>query len=403
MPPPARSTWHLLSDRTFGPWFWGNVVSNSGTWLFNVTAAVVVYQQSRSALLVGLVSVAQFAPHMLLSPLAGSLSDRADRRLLLLAAQMFSATAATALGVAVLLVGVEGLPEGWPILTTALGIGLGQAFSKPASSALVPALVDDHDLESAVALTTLTFTVGRALGPATSGVLLATAGVNAAFIANAVSFLALIGALLVIHPRARMVRAGLDRSVRAGLRYVRADRVTVLLIAGVAASGFAADPMITLAPALAVAVGGGDTLVAVLVSAFGIAAAPAAAISGRFQRRAGSLRVARTGTALIATGLTVAALAPGPALAVAGFALTGVGFVLALTAFTSLLQRRVPDDLRGRVMALWSVAFLGTRPIAALVDGAAADLLGPRWAMSVAITVAMLGGAITVRLRRYLA
>lgn len=403
MPPPARSTWHLLSDRTFGPWFWGNVVSNSGTWLFNVTAAVVVYQQSRSALLVGLVSVAQFAPHMLLSPLAGSLSDRADRRLLLLAAQMFSATAATALGVAVLLVGVEGLPEGWPILTTALGIGLGQAFSKPASSALVPALVDDHDLESAVALTTLTFTVGRALGPATSGVLLATAGVNAAFIANAVSFLALIGALLVIHPRARMVRAGLDRSVRAGLRYVRADRVTVLLIAGVAASGFAADPMITLAPALAVAVGGGDTFVAVLVSAFGIAAAPAAAISGRFQRRAGSLRVARTGTALIATGLTVAALAPGPALAVAGFALTGVGFVLALTAFTSLLQRRVPDDLRGRVMALWSVAFLGTRPIAALVDGAAADLLGPRWAMSVAITVAMLGGAITVRLRRYLA
>ena len=282
------STSRLLTDRTFGPWFWGNVVSNSGNWLFNVTAAVVVFQLSRSALLVGLVSVAQFAPLVVVSPLAGALSDRVDRRRLLLVAQTFSALAATALAVVVVTLGVDGLPGAWPILLAALGIGIGQAVAAPALQSLVPALVADHDLESGVALTSLTFNVGRAFGPAVSGVLLATLGAEVAFVANAASFLALIAALVVIHPRPRGRSRASDRSVRAGMRYVRADRVSLLALIGVAAIGFAADPTITLSPSLAETLGGGDTLVSVLVSGFGIAAAPAAVISGRMQRTFGS-------------------------------------------------------------------------------------------------------------------
>jgi hypothetical protein len=79
---------------------------------------------------------------------------------------------------------------------------------------------------------------------------------------------------------------------------------------------------------------------------------------------------------------------------------TGVGFVLMLTGFTTVLQRRVPDELRGRVLALWSVAFLGNRPVAAVVDGAAADLVGPRWAVLIAISVAASGALLAARLRR---
>ncbi|MFA9431058.1 MFS transporter [Egicoccus sp. AB-alg2] len=394
-----RTTPQLLRDRAFGPWFLGNVVSNSGNWLFNVTAAVVVFRLSGSALLVGLVSVAQFGPLLLLSPVGGALSDRVDRRRLLLAAQAFAAAAATALAVASVVLGVEGLGA-WPIVACALGIGIGQAFAAPALNALVPALVDDPDLEAAVALTSLTFNMGRALGPATSGVLLATLGAEPAFVLNAVSFLVLIAALLVVHPRPRTEPAHRDRSVRAGLRHVRADPVLLLLLAAVAATGFAADPAITLAPSLAQAVGGADTLAAVLVSAFGVAAVPAAAVSGRLQRSVGSLEVATGGCLTIAAGLVVSAVAPAPWVAVAGFGLTGVGFVLALTGFTTVLQRRVPDALRGRVMALWSVAFLGNRPVAAVIDGAAADRFGPRWAMLVAITVASLGAFAGVRLQR---
>jgi hypothetical protein len=78
---------------------------------------------------------------------------------------------------------------------------------------------------------------------------------------------------------------------------------------------------------------------------------------------------------------------------------TGVGFVLAVTGFTTVLQRRVPDELRGRVMALWSIAFLGNRPVAAVIDGSAADLVGPRWAMTIAIVVAAAGGVLALRMR----
>jgi hypothetical protein len=119
-------------------------------------------------------------------------------------------------------------------------------------------------------------------------------------------------------------------------------------------------------------------------------------VSGRLQRQLGSLRVAATGSGLMAAGLVTAALAPAAGVTVAGFAITGAGFVLSLTGFTSVLQRRVPDELRGRVMALWSVAFLGNRPIAAAIDGAAADLVGPRLALVIAIGVAV-GGLAAAR------
>lgn len=392
--PAAPRTGRLLIDRTFGPWFAGNVVSNAGNWLFNVVAAVVVFQLTRSALLVGLVSVAQFVPAVLLAPFAGAVCDRRDRRRVLLVSQAVSTVAATALAVTVASLGVDGLPGVWPILAAAVGIGIGQAFAIPALNALVPALVDDVDLESAVALTSLTFNLGRAFGPAASGVLLATVGAEIAFVANAASFAPLLLALLVIRPRPSDTSAGGpddpadDRSARAGLRWVRDDRRVLALLVAVAAVGFAIDPVITLAPPLADVLGGPPELVSAMVTGFGLAAIPGALASGRLQRARGSLPIARAGTLVVAAGLTVAALAPSPAVAVVGFAICGTGFVLAVTSVTSLLQRVVPDVLRGRVMALWSVAFLGARPLAAVIDGAVADRVGPRLAMLVAIAVA---------------
>jgi MFS family permease len=395
--PAARPARALLVDRRFGPWFWGNLASNTGNWLFNVTAAIVVFQLTGSALLVGMLSLAQYASLALLSPLAGAWSDRFDRRRLLLGAQVFSAAWATAIAVAVVAVGVDGLPGAWPLLVTAAGIGIGQSVAAPALNALVPAMVDDVDLESAVALTSFTFNIGRALGPATSGVLLATLGAEVAFVVNAVSFAVLILALLVIRVAARPTLDG-DRSVRAGLRYVRDRRLVLLLLAGVAAAGFAADPIITLSPPLAQALGAGETLAAALVSAFGIMAAPAALASGKLQRRFGGHAVAGTGMAAMACGLSAAAVAPVPAVALGGFGLTGVGFVLAVTGFTTMLQRQVDEAVRGRVMALWTVAFLGNRPVAAVLDGGAADLVGPRAAKLIAIVVALSGVWLARRL-----
>ncbi len=284
------------------------------------------------------------------------------------------------------------------MLAAAFGIGLGQAVAAPTLNALVPALVEDQDLEGAIGLTSSTFDIGRALGPATSGVLLATVGAETAFVVNAASFLALMVALLVI--RARPGPRGGDRSVRAGLAFVRRTPVLWMALLGVGALGFAADPMITLAPPLAVEFDGGDTLVATVVSSFGIAASIAALWFGRLQRARDTLSIAAGAAGVLAIGLTTVALAPVAAVAIAGFAVTGVGFVLGLAGLTAVPQRLTPDELRGRVMALWTVAFLGNRPIAAVIDGAAADLVGPRLAMILAIAVALAAGWVATRLRR---
>ncbi len=401
-PSPAaapRSSWQLLTDRTFGPWFWGNVTSNSGNWLFNVTAAIVVFELSGSALLVGMVSVAQFLPLVLLSPLAGAISDRVDRRRLLLASQAFAATAAATIAVAAAVLGIDGLGGPWPVLAAAFGIGLGQAVAAPTLNALVPALVEDQDLEGAIGLTSSTFNIGRALGPATSGLLLATVGAETAFVVNAASFVVLIVALLVIRTRPSPRGSG-DRSVRAGLAFVRRTPALWMVLLGVGALGFAADPMITLAPPLAAELDGGDTLVATMVSSFGIAASIAALWFGRLQRATDTLSIAAGAAGILALGLTTVAAAPVAGVAIAGFAVTGVGFVLGVAGLTTVLQRRTPDELRGRVMALWTVAFLGNRPVAAAIDGAVADLIGPRLAMILAIAMALTAGWVALRLRR---
>ena len=397
--PQPRTTVQLLTDRTFGPWFVGLLTSNAGNWLFNVTAAVVVFRLSGSALQVGLVSVAQFVPLVVLGPFAGAWLDRFDRRRILLASQVVSASAASALAIAAVVVGVDAFPGAWPVLLCAFGIGLGQAVAAPALNALVPALVPDADLESGVALTSLTFNVGRALGPAVSGLLLAVSGPEVAFVANAGSFLVLIAALLVIRTQPRPGPEAGDRSVRAGLRYVRSDRPALLLLLGVAAVGASADPAITLSPPMSAEFEGGDPLTAAFVSAFGIAAAPTSLIAGRLTRAWGGWRIAAAGGLITASGLATVALSPAAWVAVLGFGLTGSGFVLGVTGFTTLLQRRVPEELRGRVFALWSVAFLGNRPLVAAIDGAASDAFGPRWAMLFAIAVALSGVLVARRLR----
>ncbi len=397
--PQPRTTVQLLTDRTFGPWFVGLLTSNAGNWLFNVTAAVVVFRLSGSALQVGLVSVAQFVPLVVLGPFAGAWLDRFDRRRILLASQVVSASAASALAIAAVVVGVDAFPGAWPVLLCAFGIGLGQAVAAPALNALVPALVPDADLESGVALTSLTFNVGRALGPAVSGLLLAVSGPEVAFVANAGSFLVLIAALLVIRTQPRPGPEAGDRSVRAGLRYVRSDRPALLLLLGVAAVGASADPAITLSPPMSAEFEGGDPLTAAFVSAFGIAAAPTSLIAGRLTRAWGGWRIAAAGGLITASGLATVALSPAVWVAVLGFGLTGSGFVLGVTGFTTLLQRRVPEELRGRVFALWSVAFLGNRPLVAAIDGAASDAFGPRWAMLFAIAVALSGVLVARRLR----
>ena len=397
----SRGAAALLADRTFGPFFVGNFASNAGNWIFNVTAAVVVFDLTGSATAVGLVTAFLWAGALVLQPWAGALTDRVDRRRMLIAGQLISLLGALAVALPSALAGADGFAGPWAIYLPTLVIGIGQAFSMPAMQALLPALVGREDLDQALALNSVTFNLGRAVGPAIAGLLLLDLGPAVAFSANALSYTVLIAVLVVIRPRETGRGADGDRSVRAGLRWVSAHPRSILLLGAMVAIGFATDPLNTLAPALARASGEPSSLVGLTVAAFGAGAVASALVAEPIRARIGRERSGIAGMAVLAAGIGALALATSAAAMLGTAAVAGGGFILAVTSVTAQLQRLVPDELRGRMMALWGVAFLGTRPISATLDGALADLISPRVAGLAMASIALAGSvALLVALAR---
>ena len=372
-----RTPLELLRDRRFGSYLAGNFTSNVGNWFQNVAAGIVVFQVTGSNTLVGMVSVLQFLATLVLAPWSGGLADRVDRRRLLRIAQGISATGAVALGIWVGLVGVEGLPGVWPVFAATAVIGVGYAVGISAMNALIPALVEPPDLDEAIALNSASFTVARAIGPALAGIMVATAGAAWAFGTNAITFVPLILVLGWIRPR-HVERKGGDRSVRAAVSYVRDRPAMLWLIAATLAVGWAGDPVNTLAPAYANLFDRSEAFVGIQVASFGAGSAMGSFMVGRVRGRFGLSAVTRIGLVLLGVGLVGFAAAPHEVFVIAALFVAGVGFVFGVTTTNTNLQQRIDEDMRGRVMAMWSMAFLGSRPIAGIIDGSVADLVSPR-------------------------
>jgi MFS family permease len=396
--PAERKVRELLVDPTFGRYFVGNLTSNAGNWIQNVAAATAVYSLTRSATLTGVVSAALWLGSLFLQPYAGVISDRVDRRRMLLAGQLLSFTAACVLAVWTVAVG-QNLPGPWPIILVTVVIGIGNAISVPSMQALVPALVPPVDLEQAVALNSVTFTLGRALGPALAAGILLLGGPTAGFVVNAVTYVPLIVVLLLIRQREVERTGDSEGSVREVLRLVRRDRRLSILLIAAAAIGWTSDPVNTLTPPMASMFGGGDALVGVFVACFGGGAAVGSTLFRPIRARLGLDRVGVAGLAGFGGGIVLFAVSPTPWLAAAALALAGFAFLGAITSVTTRMQQDVSEDVRGRVMALWGVAFLGSRPLAALINGALADAVGPRPASALAAAAALIGALVLSQAR----
>ena len=384
------STIRVLRDRRFGPYLGANFTSNIGNWFQNVAAGIVVFQLTGSNTLVGTVSVLQFLATLVLSPYSGSLADRLNRRKLLILAQMVSASGAIGLAIWVGIAGVEGLPGVWPVLAATAVIGLGYAIGISAMNALIPALVEPKDLEPAIAMNSASFTLARAIGPALAGLVVAAAGAAWAFGINALTFLPLIIVLFLIRPREVAGRSG-GGSVTAGFACIRQRKSRMWLVLTTLTIGWAGDPVNTLAPGYADMFGRGDSFVGLQVAAFGAGAAVMSMLVGRVRARIGLETTTRTGIVIIALGMLGYASAPTEALVLIALFVAGVGFLLGVTTTNSNLQHRLDEEMRGRVMALWSMAFLGSRPIAAIIDGVVADLVSPRVGVLTAIAPLIVG------------
>jgi len=364
----------LLRRRTFGPYFVGNALSASGTWFQNLAAALLIFRQTHSPLLLGVLNFAQFIPILVLAPWAGGASDRWNRRSLLFVTQSTAVVLSGGLG---LLAALDLAPTP-VVIADALALGVVSAFSAPAQQALITQLVEEPEVPTAVALNSMTFNLARAIGPASAALAVEYLGIPAAFGLNAVSYLIFIAALLVIGPRAQRFVERPKSQLRASIELLQQRPQLVVYLVIVAAVGFASDPVNTLAPAWAHAFGHKDTVAGYIIGAFGAGAVTAGlVVAGRV---GGSRRRMFTTLLLLGGGMVAFSLSPWlwlglPLLFVAGF-----GYLASNTHATSRLQLGVEPWQRGRIMALWSVAFLGLRPFASLLDGLIANSFGVRYA-----------------------
>lgn len=367
------SALRVLGRRNFAPYFAGNLLSNCGTWFQNIAQSLLVYRLTGSAFMVGVANFAQFAGVVLLAPWAGGAADRYDRKRLIIATQVGAMLLTGAL--AALSASGEGTVA--VVITLALLLGFTTAFSTPALQAILPQLVDREDLGSAIAMNSVTFNLSRAVGPVAGAFIVARLGIPWAFGLNALSYAALIAGLLLVHPRETHGRPKEHPKLRESLRLVRENRDLALLLATVAAVSITMDPVNTLGPVFATRIfHRPDTIAGVLIGAFGAGAVLASFLPGGHA----DTPYGRVGMMvfLLAAGMTGFAIAPGFALGLAVLAAAGFGYLAGQTRATTLLQLQVSDQQRGRIMALWSVAFLGSRPIASLADGALASAAGPR-------------------------
>lgn len=395
----GRSAFGLLTDRNFSLYFFGRLSSHCAIWVQNVVSTIVVYGLTGSATMAGAVSVLQFLPQVLLSAWAGALSDRVDRRRLLMLGRTPAAIGTTLLGSWGVLEGGGELQAVWPVLATSFVSGFGWALSVPAGHALVPSLVPARDLDGAVALHALCGNVARMAGPAAAGFILLAAGPEVAFLASGVGHWLFVLALMLIRPLASIVARdpGEDGSVREGLRYVRANRRLVILLISGACVGVAIDPILTLAPALARELDGGDSLVSAMASTFGAGAVSSILLLGHIRARIGLARLSTRGLALLGAGLLAVGMTSSTHLVLVWLFVAGVGGMLATSSLAIRIQRIVADTYRGRVMALWGIAFLGSRPFAALLNGLVADTFSVRVALFVAAGFALAAGWLNIR------
>lgn len=368
-----RGTLEVLADRNYGPYLAGNLASNCGTWFQTLAQSLLVYRLTHSTFLLGLVNFSQFAAVFVLAPWSGPAADRFDRRRLLLATQL----AAAAITGFLALLSAAGDASAGAVIGLVLLLGATTAFSSPAAQALVPSLVVRRRLPAAIALNSVTFNLARAVGPSLGALVIAGFGITVAFAVNAGSYLALVGALLIVRPLSAQRRPRVRPRLRDSLVLVGRDRRLLALLVLVAVVGLSTDPVTTLSPAFATRVFHvSDIHAGFLIGAFGAGAVTAAfTIAARTERSPGRLVLT---LALLGAGIAGYALSPSIAVAYGVLFVAGFGYLASNTHVTTTVQLDVDDAQRGRIMALWSIAFLGSRPLASLVDGSVAAAAGVR-------------------------
>ncbi len=368
-----KSTFRALAGRDFRYYFFGQIVSLIGTWVQQVALSWIAYRITGSAFILGLVAFSGQIPMLIATPFGGLLADRYSKRNILLWTQVVEMIVAISLSV---IAWQQGFSP-WILITASVVLGLSGAIEMPSRQAFITEIIHDRSLLSnAIALNSLTFNSARLLGPAVAGLTLAVFNEPTCFAINAVSYVAAIYTLLAIHSR-KPIRTRAAGSLMEAVAYLRQFTPARWLVATVAVTSICVSPFMTFMPVYAKDIfHGGPDLLGVLLGASGSGALAASLYLANRKSLVGLGN--RIILACLIGGVASAAFAYNALLTLALPLLfvSGGTFIMIVTSCNILLQSLVPEHLRGRVMALYTMSFIGMLPVGSLVYGSLAHHLG---------------------------
>lgn len=382
-----------LNSRNYRLYFIGQLISLAGTWMQQIAMSWLAYRLSNSAFVLGMIGFASQIPILLLAPLGGVWIDRFDRRRLLLATQALSLVQALVLA---LLTWQEWIGPGL-MVAMAFVLGCINALDMPARQTVAVQLVDDPaDLANAIALNSFLMNAARFVGPALAGIIVAATGEALCFLLNALSYLAVLAALaaLRIAPRPAPGRqlSALD-SLRDGYRYVRSHRQIGLTVLLVACVSFFATPYAVMMPLIAREIFGGDaSTYGHLIGSAGAGSLLASVFLATREDTAGLHRWIGRAAPVVGICLTLFAFIPSYRLAIPVLVVLGFAIIFVIAGSNTLIQTQVDDRYRGRVMAIFSMAFLGIAPLGSLAVGSLAQGLDIRLVLAVCGACTLLAG-----------
>ena len=383
MKPPGRrfdprlsQTFAALKHYNYRLWFFGQMISLMGTWMQSTAQGYLVYQLTGSPAYLGLVGFMNGIPALLFTLFGGVAADRIPRRNLMVITQ----TAMLILAFVLAGLTYASIVQPWHIIVLAFLLGVANAFDAPARNSFATELVSRQDMTNAIAMNATMFNIGTVVGPSIAGLTYAAYGPSWCFTLNGISFLAVIGALLFmrIKPIAQPLRhAKVMTEVKEGLRYVFSHRLTLSLIGSVGLVSIFGLGMLTLLPAWATDVLHGDvTTNGWLVSARGFGSMVSALMLAYLGSRRFRGRLWTVGAFVMPVALVFFAWLRWLPLSLLAMVGVGWGFMMISNNSNAIIQSHVPDELRGRVMSVYTLVFFGSMPIGALLAGTLAQQIG---------------------------
>ena len=370
-------TFAALKYPNYRLWFGGQVVSIIGTWMQATAQGFLIYELTQSAVFLGLVGFASGLPTWLFTLYGGVIADRIPRRKLLIITQLFMMVLAFVLAFLVF----TDLVQPWHIILLAFLLGTANAFDAPARQAFVVEMVGRDVLTNAIALNSTIFNIGTVIGPAIGGLIYSWLGPAWCFTVNGISFVAVITALALMRldPIFKIIKKGKStlRDILVGVRYVLGNSNILTLEIVVAAVSIFGFGMMTLMPAWASSVLHGDVRTnGWLLSARGVGSLVGALMIAYLGSRNIRGKIWAVGTLLMPVGLIIFGTIKNLPVSLIMLVIVGWSFMSVLNTTNAMIQSWVPDELRGRVMSVHVLIFMGSAPIGSLLAGTLAEKFG---------------------------